>query len=515
MQRIAVERQLALLPQALSYQVRTTSLPLSLRSIFAHIPAPLALEVEVGSRCERLPLTARQLLKAAMVGDGLQPVTIQLHNSPPHDSALSLTLSRPPTHRLQLTQTQLHAGLQPLLATMIEQLYEAEHFSSLLQRFAFNSALLSSLRLFAIQMLRVRTLSEVQYLLLSGLTSGLSLGFNRAAIFTPIDPADPSRGFNGACAIGEIHTPEAFRIWERLEFAEHPLEDLLEHSPLSAQGTPFDRLVRRTTLSVDDHPEDELRAASSRGRPLRFSSTNIENASLRALSLRSPFALAPLRGSHNRLLGLVFADNCHNRSPIHDEHLYYLAIFLGQAALIWENIELSQKIEHQARHDHLTGALNRLGFEEHFASAVARSQHRNEPLSILAFDLDNFKRINDEKGHEAGDQVLRTLTQIVLRRLGAGDSLARFGGDEFIALLLNSDASAAASKAEEIGRDAYHAGILLSVGSSTWPDDLPDPSRLLSIADQRLYAAKRDGGARAHLSNQSPRPFSGLHPTPK
>lgn len=109
--------------------------------------------------------------------------------------------------------------------------------------------------------------------------------------------------------------------------------------------------------------------------------------------------------------------------------------------------------------------------------------------------------------------MLRTLTQIVLRRLGAGDSLARFGGDEFIALLLNSDASAA-SKAEEIGRDAYHAGILLSVGSSTWPDDLPDPSRLLSIADQRLYAAKRDGGARAHLSNQSPRPFSGSTPPP-
>jgi diguanylate cyclase (GGDEF)-like protein len=463
---------------------------LGLRSIFSHLPAPLSLTLSVGARCPSLPLSARQLLKAAMISDGLRPVEVVTCDG----AAVQVTLRRGDDHVLRLSPTQLEGGLQSLLAALLERLYDAEHYSGQLQQFALNSALLSSLRLFAIHMLRVRDLLAQHYLLLSGLTSGHALGFNRAALFLPTDPADPNAPLRGVCAIGEIHTPEAFRIWERMELDDRSLEEVLQASPLLARDTPFERLVLRSPLTPTDALGDEVRASLTSSRVEVFDGRAVVNPSLDALRLRGPFALVALRAPDG-LLGLLFVDNCHTRAPISDQHIYYMSMFIGQGALIWQNVLLHQQIEHQARHDPLTGALNRRGFEEAFQAALATYQAAEPfnaaPLCVMAFDLDDFKRINDERGHDAGDAALQTLTALLRARCRPQDALARFGGDEFVLLLPAMSPDALGPLAEEIARDTHRVGLRLSVGASAWPHDCDDPTRLLSIADQRLYASKR------------------------
>jgi diguanylate cyclase (GGDEF)-like protein len=489
-QRIALERQLARLPAGLAYQVRTTALNLSLRSIFTHLPEPLSLRVCVGAHSAQLPLTVRQLLKAAMISDCLRPVEVVTIAG----QGVQVTLSRDAMPPLTLTVTQLQGGLQALLAALLGQLYDAEHFSDQLQEFALHSAQLSALRLFSIHMLRVRELPSLHYLLLSGLTSGLSLGFNRAALFLPTEAQgeaqEGARAFVGARAIGEVHTPEAFRIWERLELDERPLEELLQSEPQSLMGSPFERMVQRLTLTPTDAPGDEVMAALTFQRAQRFEAAAIVNPSLKALKMRASFTLAALRAP-DRLLGLLLVDNHHTGAPIQDHHLYYMAMFLSQATLIWQNIELHDRIEHQSRHDPLTDALNRRGFDEVFRVALAQCRASAEPLCLMAFDLDDFKKINDDHGHDAGDEALRHLTQVLRARCRQGDALARFGGDEFILMLPGCGVEDAARLAERVGVEAHGVGLKLSVGVSFWPSDGDDPSRLLTVADQRLYAAKR------------------------
>ena len=180
--------------------------------------------------------------------------------------------------------------------------------------------------------------------------------------------------------------------------------------------------------------------------------------------------------------------------------------------------ELEQESEslreavHQTRElalrDGLTGLYNRRAYEDRLAEEFARWTRHGSPLSVVVWDLDHFKRINDQFGHPAGDKVLRVLGRILREGLRASDFSARYGGEEFVSLLPETGAEAALSLADKIretvgGSDfkggGGHVSVTLSAGI-TQASEADSPEVLIKRADQALYQAKQEGRNRCRIA---------------
>ena len=162
--------------------------------------------------------------------------------------------------------------------------------------------------------------------------------------------------------------------------------------------------------------------------------------------------------------------------------------------------------------DPLTQAYNRRHLAERLTVEVAHARRTGSPLSVLMFDLDHFKRFNDDYGHFVGDRILCCAAAQVTNVLRAGDLLARFGGDEFVVLSRDTDGPRALALAERlrgaIGSMHMAAGgravtITATLGVASLADLAPDdrPEELLELVDRRLYAAKRQGRNRVRASD--------------
>ena len=176
-------------------------------------------------------------------------------------------------------------------------------------------------------------------------------------------------------------------------------------------------------------------------------------------------------------------------------------------ALAARNERLLAKLEVEARVDPLTGLLNRRGLDERLGAELSRAARDGSPLGAVVFDLDHFKRVNDEHGHEIGDRVLSWLGTLLKEQARGVDVIARVGGEEFVVLLPRADAEAAHIFAERVrcavatagpasgrGRMGVSDTLLLTVSAGATSADAPvDGPALLTAADQALYAAKRGG----------------------
>lgn len=157
-----------------------------------------------------------------------------------------------------------------------------------------------------------------------------------------------------------------------------------------------------------------------------------------------------------------------------------------------------QKMKHLALNDSLTGLANRNQFDFSFKDSVTESQKKQVSFSLLVLDLDGFKRINDEFGHQTGDLVLTTFAQILVDCCCDGDKVFRFGGDEFTVLLNNADKKSARYLSDRI-YDAVLSNNLLvqfkvscSIGTARY--QLGDSfNSLFERADLALYRAKSNG----------------------
>ncbi|THF58639.1 sensor domain-containing diguanylate cyclase [Pseudothauera rhizosphaerae] len=162
--------------------------------------------------------------------------------------------------------------------------------------------------------------------------------------------------------------------------------------------------------------------------------------------------------------------------------------------------ELEARLEHLASHDQLTGLPNRTFFERYLARLAERIRKTNQRFTIFYMDLDGFKLVNDQLGHQAGDAVLREAAARFRSLVRAGDVVARLGGDEFAALL-EMDGSEAACLAERLiasltkpfRYEETEISIGLSIGIACLAEIGQPPAVLLSCADQALYAAKAAG----------------------
>ncbi|GAA4855684.1 GGDEF domain-containing protein [Luteimonas vadosa] len=163
------------------------------------------------------------------------------------------------------------------------------------------------------------------------------------------------------------------------------------------------------------------------------------------------------------------------------------------------------RLEALAAHDTLTGAKNRLAMEAALRGAVAGRREVDEPCGLAILDLDHFKRINDRHGHEAGDRVLSRFVAIVMSRIRRGDSLFRYGGEEFVLLVPGVDAGALQRVAENVRSaveqefSSEHPPVTVSIGATIRePDD--DWQSWLGRADAAMYRAKREGRNRVCIA---------------
>ena len=151
--------------------------------------------------------------------------------------------------------------------------------------------------------------------------------------------------------------------------------------------------------------------------------------------------------------------------------------------------------------DHLTGALNRSGLELSYRREAARADRNNSPLGIALLDIDDFKRLNDRHGHQAGDAALVHLADVIRRTVRPSDVVVRFGGEEFLFLLPDSETSQAASALQRLQSDLVrhplvHRGeeIALSFSAGvTTRQRGQSRDAVIAAADHALYAAKRAG----------------------
>ena len=154
--------------------------------------------------------------------------------------------------------------------------------------------------------------------------------------------------------------------------------------------------------------------------------------------------------------------------------------------------------------DHLTGALNRSGLEQTFAREAARADRNQAPLGVALLDIDDFKRINDRYGHQAGDAALVHLARVIKRTIRPSDVVVRFGGEEFLFLLPDSGPEQAAKALtrlqHDLDRDAliyasHKLPLTFSAGIAVRkPGETRDA--VIAHADRALYAAKRAGKRR-------------------
>jgi diguanylate cyclase (GGDEF)-like protein len=198
-----------------------------------------------------------------------------------------------------------------------------------------------------------------------------------------------------------------------------------------------------------------------------------------------------------------------------------LVYFVGRERWIHDNVQLEKRLEleelarnldYRATTDPLTGLYNRRKFNRELATEILRAQRYKSPLSLVLYDIDHFKKINDLYGHQAGDQALIALSRFVSSRIRNSDVLARWGGEEFVILTPSCNGPVACQLAGNLS-DAIGALDIDGVGSLTCSFGVAEycdgdtAETLLARADEALYRAKTNGRNRVELA-QIPLGFS-------
>jgi diguanylate cyclase (GGDEF)-like protein len=219
--------------------------------------------------------------------------------------------------------------------------------------------------------------------------------------------------------------------------------------------------------------------------------------------IQAPRAMlaVPILREH-QLLGLVTTVDPED-GGFGDDDIESLSALAVQAGVAIENARLHRVVERQAVTDALTGLANRRQFYEVLGREYERAQRFGTPLSLILLDIDDFKQINDSRGHLAGDAVLHGVAATLAELIREIDMAARYGGEEFAILLPQTAQEGAALLAERLRREIASRpirfgpdeieGITASFGVAAGPEDSMTQIDLIASADAALYQAKRDG----------------------
>jgi diguanylate cyclase (GGDEF)-like protein len=206
--------------------------------------------------------------------------------------------------------------------------------------------------------------------------------------------------------------------------------------------------------------------------------------------------MVPLTHADGRIGGWIWPDDPSDHLLPTPAKLRILRTFANQALAAVSDAAHVDQLKALARLDGLTGALNRRAFLEQLEIELQRARRSNTAVTLVMYDLDQFKALNDAHGHPAGDAALRTFTRILERNVRTSDAVGRVGGDEFALILVGADAGDAAAILDRItttlDTDAPAMGdVRASYGTARAPDDGWSGEELVEAADRRLYGHKR------------------------
>ena len=200
---------------------------------------------------------------------------------------------------------------------------------------------------------------------------------------------------------------------------------------------------------------------------------------------------------------IVVAESGYARAvQLHEARARLRANELELKRQLQEISALQARLREQANRDPLTGLYNRRYVDDTLERELQRCERDGEALAVVLLDIDNFKDVNDIHGHQAGDEVLKMLAQLLSRHVRGGDVASRYGGEEFMLLLPGTDAKVAAHRAQE-WREAFASQSVLfqearivttlSVGIAAYPVHGSNAAELIRAADLALYRAKANG----------------------
>lgn len=231
-----------------------------------------------------------------------------------------------------------------------------------------------------------------------------------------------------------------------------------------------------------------------------------------------PLVCVPLQG-RTRIVGVMTAltANRHSLTPAEAGLIAsaanLVALGLENVQMLRENEQKQQELEQLAISDPLTGLYNRRFMDEYVRIHMAMARRHPRPISFIAIDLDHFKRVNDDFGHDHGDSVLASVGQLIVRTARASDLPVRTGGEEFLVVMPDTGESGAVAFAmrlqTELRNQAYPGvsdslRITASVGIAIYPDHGATVGQLLRVADASLYESKREGRDRITIGGGQP-----------
>jgi diguanylate cyclase (GGDEF)-like protein len=305
--------------------------------------------------------------------------------------------------------------------------------------------------------------------------------------------AGPEARLDVCQAVAELSGAEVVMLYE-------PTQDGLRGTAVA--GCPLEALP---ILDFDDSISGTVEAFRTRSRVhrriARLPKEVAETADFPAASVTSTTFVPVLRD--DRPIGVLVLAFNHELRELPHRVAVALDVMAEEAAVAIARADAAVLLVDQARRDPLTGLVNRRGWEETLQAEMSRAKRSRAPLSMLMLDLDGLKAFNDTHGHQAGDALIAAAARTWESRLRPTDVLARFGGDEFAALLPGCDETTALRVAEAL-LQGLPPGASCTAGIAAW-DGTETGAALVARADAALYDGKRSGGGRAvHASEAIP-----------
>jgi diguanylate cyclase (GGDEF)-like protein len=235
--------------------------------------------------------------------------------------------------------------------------------------------------------------------------------------------------------------------------------------------------------------------------PRTETSSALSRASAQISTLYEPLIL------DGRPVGLFAVRWARRVRSLPDRTAMLLQMLAADAAVAIDRDDLMTRLELLARHDELTGLANRRALFEELERAISAAKRQGGPLSVIMLDFDHFKELNDSQGHLAGDALLATSAAAWTEIVRTTDTIARYGGDEFLVVLPDCPQALAVSTADRL-RAAVTPSTNCSAGVATWSLG-ETPGHLIDRADQALYQAKQAGRAGTAVA-ETPQRRSGV-----
>ncbi len=348
-------------------------------------------------------------------------------------------------------------------------------------------------------------LDEILYIILTGVTAHIGLGFNRAILFLVNEKENIIEGKMG---IGPETGEEANRIWTQIEQEKMNLDDLTNAYKFSntVLESGFNMQVRHLRFSLKEQNGGLLSLGVLDGMPLHLTKDALEkqqNDPILKLLKSDELVVVPLKAK-DKVNGFILADNFITKEPITKDDLRMLIMLANQAGLAIENSQLYEKTVMRAYTDALTELWNHGYFQYLLQTEIEKAKATKTPLSLIMLDIDNFKIYNDSLGHQAGDKILKELATLLKQQSRKMDYVCRYGGEEFTIILPQTDKKESFLIAERLRMDIEkHAFVreeilprkklTISLGLTTFPEDGQSPSDLIASSDKALYGAKQKG----------------------